>query len=254
MGVLDGKHALVTGGGSGVGAAIARALSEAGATVTVSGRRRAPLEDIAARLPSSFAVEADVTDEASVDAMYRAAQTACGPVDIVVANAGTAASAPFATTERDLWERMIAVNLTGVYLTWRYGLIQMADRGWGRLISVASTAGLKGYGYVAAYCAAKHGVVGLTRAVALETAKTGITANALCPGFTETPMLDESIANIVAKTGQTAPAARAALAASNPQGRFIRPEEVAQAALWLCGPGSDAVTGQAISISGGETW
>ena len=254
MGVLDGKHALVTGGGSGVGAAIARALSEAGAAVTVAGRRRGPLEDIAARLPSSFAVEADVTDEASVDAMYRAAQSACGPVDIVVANAGTAASERFATTERDLWERMIAVNLTGVYLTWRYGLIQMADRGWGRLISVASTAGLKGYGYVAAYCAAKHGVVGLTRAVALETAKTGITANALCPGFTETPMLDESIANIVAKTGQTEPAARAALAASNPQGRFIRPEEVAQAALWLCGPGSDAVTGQAISISGGETW
>ena len=252
--MLDGKHALVTGGGSGVGAAIARALSEAGAAVTVAGRRRGPLEDIAARLPSSFAVEADVTDEASVDAMYRAAQSACGPVDIVVANAGTAASERFATTERDLWDRMIAVNLTGVYLTWRYGLIQMADRGWGRLISVASTAGLKGYGYVAAYCAAKHGVVGLTRAVALETAKTGITANALCPGFTETPMLDESIANIVAKTGQTEPAARAALAASNPQGRFIRPEEVAQAALWLCGPGSDAVTGQAISISGGETW
>ena len=254
MGVLDGKHALVTGGGSGVGAAIARALSEAGAAVTVAGRRRGPLEDIAARLPSSFAVEADVTDEASVDAMYRAAQTACGPVDIVIANAGTAESAPFATTERDLWERMIAVNLTGVYLTWRYGLIQMADRGWGRLISVASTAGLKGYGYVAAYCAAKHGVVGLARAVAVETAKSGITANALCPGFTETPMLQESIANIVAKTGKTEPAARAALAASNPQGRFIRPEEVAQAALWLCGPGSDAVTGQAISISGGETW
>ncbi len=252
--MLDGKHALVTGGGSGVGAAIARALSEAGAAVTVAGRRRGPLEDIAARLPSSFAVEADVTDEASVDAMYRAAQTACGPVDIVVANAGTAESERFATTERDLWERMIAVNLTGVYLTWRYGLIQMADRGWGRLISVASTAGLKGYGYVAAYCAAKHGVVGLARAVAVETAKSGITANALCPGFTETPMLDESIANIVAKTGQTEPAARAALAASNPQGRFIRPEEVAQAALWLCGPGSDAVTGQAISISGGETW
>ena len=252
--MLDGKHALVTGGGSGVGAAIARALSEAGAAVTVAGRRRGPLEDIAARLPSSFAVEADVTDEASVDAMYRAAQTACGPVDIVIANAGTAESAPFATTERDLWERMIAVNLTGVYLTWRYGLIQMADRGWGRLISVASTAGLKGYGYVAAYCAAKHGVVGLARAVAVETAKSGITANALCPGFTETPMLQESIANIVAKTGKTEPAARAALAASNPQGRFIRPEEVAQAALWLCGPGSDAVTGQAISISGGETW
>ena len=254
MGSLDGKHALVTGGGSGVGAAIARALSEAGAAVTVSGRRRGPLEDIAARLPSSFAVEADVTDEASVDAMYRAAQAACGPVDIVVANAGTAESERFAATERDLWERMIAVNLTGVYLTWRYGLIQMADRGWGRLISVASTAGLKGYAYVAAYCAAKHGVVGLTRAVALETAKTGITANALCPGFTETPMLQASIANIVAKTGKTEQAARAALAASNPQGRFIRPEEVAEATLWLCGPGSDAVTGQAISISGGETW
>jgi NAD(P)-dependent dehydrogenase (short-subunit alcohol dehydrogenase family) len=254
LGVLDGKHALVTGGGSGVGAAIARALSEAGAVVTVAGRRRGPLENIAARLPSSFAVEADVTDEASVESLYRAAQAACGPVDIVVANAGAAASELFATTERDLWERMIAVNLTGVYLTWRYGLIQMADRGWGRLISVASTAGLKGYGYVAAYCAAKHGVVGLTRAVALETAKTGITANALCPGFTETAMLQESIANIAAKTGQTEPAARAALAASNPQGRFIQPEEVAQAALWLCGPGSDAVTGQAISISGGETW
>ena len=245
---------MVTGGGSGMGAAIARALSEAGAAVTVSGRRRGPLEDIAAQLPASFAIEADVTDEASVEAMYRAAQAACGPVDIVVANAGAAESERFAQTERDLWERSIAVNLTGVYLTWRHGLIQMADRGWGRLISVASTAGLKGYAYVAAYCAAKHGVVGLTRAVALETAKTGITANALCPGFTETPMLDASIANIAAKTGQTEQAARAALAASNPQGRFIQPEDVARAALWLCGPGSDAVTGQAISISGGETW
>ena len=144
MGSLDGKHALVTGGGSGVGAAIAQALSEVGAAVTVSGRRRGPLEDIAARLPSSFAVEADVTDEASVEAMYQAAQAAFGPVDVVVANAGTAESERFATTERDLWERMIAVNLTGVYLTLRFGLIQMADSGWGRLISVASTAGLKG--------------------------------------------------------------------------------------------------------------
>jgi NAD(P)-dependent dehydrogenase (short-subunit alcohol dehydrogenase family) len=248
---LAGKRALVTGGGSGVGAVIALALAEEGAAVTIAGRRRRQIEDVAARAPASITpVEADVTEEASVAAMFEAAGA---PVHIVVANAGAAESAPFAKTDAALWARMLAVNLTGTFLTFREALRRMKGSDWGRLIAVASTAGLKGYPYVAPYCAAKHGVVGLTRALALETARMGVTVNALCPGFMETPLLVRSVANIMAKTGKSEEEARLVLAGTNPMGRFVRPDEVACAVLWLCGPGADAVTGQAISISGGET-
>lgn len=174
-----------------------------------------------------------------------------GEVDIVIANAGAAESAPLARTGLDQWQRMLDVNLTGVFLTLREGLKRVRDGG--RLIAVASTAGLKGYPYVAPYCAAKHGVVGLVRALAQEVAGRAITVNALCPGFTETPLLEESIATIVAKTGQTEEQARAHLQSTNPSGRLIQPAEVTATALWLCGPHSSAIHGQAISISGGET-
>ena len=195
-----------------------------------------------------------MTDEVAVGRAFAQAVEQTGAVHILVNNAGAAVSAPLARTTLEQFHAMIEVNLTGAFLCCRAVLPAMLAAGTGRIVNIASTAGLTGGAYISAYCAAKHGVVGLTRAVAIETAKMGITANALCPGFTETPMLQASIANIVAKTGKTEQAARAALAASNPQGRFIQPEEVAQATLWLCGPGSDAVTGQAISISGGETW
>jgi NAD(P)-dependent dehydrogenase (short-subunit alcohol dehydrogenase family) len=250
MGWLSGKHAFVTGGGSGVGAAIARALAEAGAQVTIAGRRPEPLAEVADR-ERIRAVTGDVTRPDEVQAMF--AEAAWGAPQIVVANAGSAVSRPFQRTSAEDLRAMLDVNLVGVFNTWQAGLGPMIEGGWGRLIAVASTAGLKGYPYVSGYCAAKHGVIGLTRALALETAKSGVTVNAICPGYTRTPMLERSIETIMAKTGRARAEAEAPLLAANPQGRFIEPEEVATAVLWLCGPGAGSVTGQAISVSGGET-
>ncbi|MGY6563802.1 MAG: SDR family NAD(P)-dependent oxidoreductase [Halomonadaceae bacterium] len=244
---LDGKRAVITGGGSGIGADMALAFAEAGAKVTITGRRIAALDALAERHPNIATAVADVTREADMVALFER----LGEVDIVIANAGAAESAPLARTGLDQWQRMLDVNLTGVFLTLREGLKRVRDGG--RLIAVASTAGLKGYPYVAPYCAAKHGVVGLVRALAQEVAGRAITVNALCPGFTETPLLEESIATIVAKTGQTEEQARAHLQSTNPSGRLIQPAEVTATALWLCGPHSSAIHGQAISISGGET-
>lgn len=243
---LSGKRVLITGGGSGAGADLARGFAAHGADIVIAGRRRAPLEAVAASAPNIRWVEADVTDEAQVAALFAAA----GRCDIVIANAGAADSEVLARTTLAQWQAMIAVNLTGVFLTLRDGLNQMS--GWGRLIAVASTAGLKGYAKVAPYAAAKHGVVGLVRSLALEIASRPVTVNALCPGFLDTPMTDRAIAVIVEKTGRSPAAARAALAGLNPQGRLIQPAEVTSAALWLCAPGSEGVNGQAIAISGGE--
>lgn len=244
--ILAGRSVLITGGGTGVGAAMARAFAAEGASVIVAGRRAAPLEALAAEHGAIRAIPADVTDEDAVAALFAAA----GPVEIVIANAGAAETAPFARTTRATWERMLAVNLTGTFLTLRAGLGQMA--GWGRLISVASTAGLRGYAYASAYTAAKHGVVGLTRALAQEVARSDVTANALCPGFLDTAMTEHSVATIAERTGMTSDEARSRLAGHNPQGRLIAPTEVAAAALWLCRPGAEGVNGQAIAIAGGE--
>ena len=253
MADLSGKHAIVTGGGSGVGAAVAQALAGSGASVAIFGRRLEALAETAGSSPSITALQADVTDPASLAAAFAQSAQHHGEASIVIANAGAAESSPFLKTDLDAWRRMLDVNLTGTFLTFQAALPSMVERKWGRLIAVASIAGLKGYGYVAPYCAAKHGVVGLTRALGVELARTGVTVNAVCPGYTETPMLERSIDTIVGKTGKTRSEAEAALTAGNPMGRFIQPEEVAAAVLWLCGPHSDAVTGQAIAISGGET-
>ena len=243
---LSGKRVLITGGGTGVGADLAAGFAGAGAEVVICGRRATPLDAVAERT-GARALTADVTDEAGVKTLFAQA----GPCDIVIANAGAADSAPFGRTTLEQWNAMLGVNLTGTFLTFREGLAQMP--GWGRLIAIASTAGLKGYGYVAPYAAAKHGVVGLVRSLAQEVARKPLTVNAICPGFLDTDMTDRSVATIVAKTGMSESEARETLARTNPQGRLIRPAEVAAAALWLCAPGSEGVNGQAIAISGGET-
>lgn len=253
MSSVAGKHVVVTGAAQGIGAAIAMALAEQGASLTLVGRRVALLEALAARLPASTrpsVVAMDVSDEGAVAQGFERARAVLGPVDILVNNAGQAESAPFGKTSVALWQRMIDVNLTGTFLCTQAALPDMLATGWGRIVNIASTAGQRGYPYVAAYVAAKHGVIGLTRALALEVAKKGITVNAVCPGYTETEILQASIANVVAKTGRSEADARAEFAKSNPQGRIVQPQEVADAVLWLCGAG--AVTGQSVSVSGGE--
>lgn len=245
---LAGKRVLITGGGSGVGANMALAFAEAGAEVIITGRRLQALEQVAAQHSAIHAIAADVTDEASVQSLFVQA----GWVDIVIANAGAAESASLAKTSLATWQNMLAVNLTGVFLTLREGLKQMQERHWGRLIVVASTAGLKGYAYVAPYAAAKHGAIGLVRSLALEVATKGITVNALCPGFLDTEMTERSVTNIMQKTGRSREQAFAALASTNPQQRLIQPSEVSSAALWLCTAGSEGINGQALAIAGGE--
>ena len=254
MNSLAGRHALVTGGGTGVGAAIAHQLATAGATVTICGRRLQPLQAMAAADARIRAASADVTDEAAMMKLHEQAETAGEPIDIVIANAGMSESAPAHKTSFELWNRTLAVNLTGAFLSVKPALAPMRKRGFGRIVFIASTAGLKGYAYVVPYVAAKHGVVGLMRALAIEMAPSGVTVNAVCPGFTETTMLAKSIDRIADATKRSRADVRTALAARNPQGRFIKPQEVAEVVLWLCGSASASITGQAISVSGGETW
>lgn len=245
---LAGKRVLITGGGSGVGANMALAFAQAGAEVIIAGRRLAALEQVAAQHRAIRGIAADVTDEASVQTLFMQA----GVVDIVIANAGSAESAAFTKTSLATWQNMLAVNLTGVFLTLREGLKQMQARPWGRLIVVASTAGLKGYAYVAPYAAAKHGAIGLVRSLALEVATKNITVNALCPSFLDTEMTERSIENIMQKTGRSREQALAALVSTNPQQRLIQAAEVSNAALWLCSAGSEGINGQALAIAGGE--
>ena len=252
MGWADGRHALITGGGSGIGAAVARALAAEGARVSLTGRRLEPLEAVAAEIDGK-AFPADMTDRAATEEAFAAARSANGPFDFVILNAGVGDSAPFLKTKREAWDRIIATNLTALFDGAQLALPDLLDGADKRLIIVASVAGLKGAAYAAPYVASKHGAVGLTKSLALEYAKTGLTVNAVCPAFVDTPMVDDSAARISRTTGRSDDEARAALAAMNANGRLVTAEEVADMIVFLCRPSSRSITGAALTIDGGTT-
>lgn len=249
---LSGQHAFVTGGGSGIGAAIVHALAAEGAKVTSVGRRIEKLDEAACGLGGIFTFAADVTLRGEVEQALAQSRVAHGPVTILVNNAGAATSAPFGKVTPRSWQETIAVNLEAVYNCSQAALPGLLAAERGRIVTIASTAGLKGYAYSAPYVAAKHGAIGLTRALAIELARTRVTVNAVCPGFAETAIMTAAVARISGKTGMSSEEARAQLAEFNPQGRLIAPEEVASAVVWLCLPESDSINGQAIAVAGGE--
>ncbi len=254
---LAGKHAVVTGGGRGIGAAIATSLASRGAAVSLIGRTETTLSSTAARLAEAYGVRtgfavADIGIEASVVAAMERIEAALGAPAIVVNNAGIALSSPFLKSDADLWRRVLDVDLMGAVYAVRAALPKMQSAGWGRVINIASTAGLTGMPYVTAYCAAKHALIGFTRALAMETAKKGVTVNAVCPGYTDTDIVGDALANITAKTGRSRDDALTSLVSHNPQGRLIQPEEVGETVAWLCSDAAVSVTGQSIVLAGGE--
>jgi NAD(P)-dependent dehydrogenase (short-subunit alcohol dehydrogenase family) len=249
---LAGKHAFVTGGGRGIGRAVAAALARAGAAVTVIGRTEAPLREAVAAGEAAGCGVADVTDVVEVKRQMTAAEAARGPIAILINNAGSVESGPFIKADPSVFRAMWNVHLMGAVYATQAVLPGMIERGFGRIVNVASTAGLKGYAYVSAYCAAKHALVGLTRALAAETAARGVTVNAVCPGYTDTDLVRDSIKSVAAKTGRPQADVLAEYQKDAPIGRLIRPEEVAAAVVYLCSPEAAAVTGTTLAIAGGE--
>jgi NAD(P)-dependent dehydrogenase (short-subunit alcohol dehydrogenase family) len=254
-GRLAGRHAIVTGASRGIGSAIAAALAADGVRVTLLGRDAGNLGRVSDQLGGgarAFPIVADMTDPAALRSAFDAAHGHFGPVHLLVNNAGQAASAKFTDTDEALWSRLIAVNLTGTYLCTRHAVPDMLAEGFGRIVNIASIAGLRGAAYISAYASSKHAVIGLTRSLAVEYAAKNITVNAVCPGFVDTDIVKDAIANIKSKTGRSDSEALAALVATNPQRRLIEPREVADTVMWLCRPGSESVTGQSIVLAGGE--
>ena len=248
----DQGHAVITGGGTGIGLAVARALADKGHAVTIMGRSRGPLEAAAASLPGSGFAVCDVTDVASIAAALAQAEAARGPVRVLVNNAGAVTTAPFEKVGLDAWSAALDVNLLGAVRMIGAALPSLKAQPWARVINIASTAGLKPYAYVSPYVASKHALVGLTRALALELAKTMVTVNAICPGYTRTAIIETAIETIAARTGRDVEAAEAVFTGYNPQGRLVEPEEVAAAVCWLASADASAVNGTALSVSGGE--
>ncbi len=254
---LSGRHAVVTGGGRGIGQSISTELARLGANVTIMGRDMAALQAQVTKLRDEYqvkveAIAADMSKPDSIRAAFETASKRLGGVSVLVNNAGIAHAAPLLRTDLDKWNELIAVDLTAPFLCIQQVLKAMTGAGYGRIINVSSTAGLTGYPYVTAYCAAKHGLIGLTRALAMEVAKSGVTVNAVCPGYTDTDIVAKTVTNIVSKTERTAEQALNELLVQNPQGRLITPEEVACAVGWLCQTAAQSVTGQSIAIAGGE--
>jgi NAD(P)-dependent dehydrogenase (short-subunit alcohol dehydrogenase family) len=243
---------VVSGASKGIGAAVSRELHALGATVSLLGRDERALAALAAELPGSLPIVADVADEASVQSAVATARGRAGPVTILVNNAGIGPSAPFLKTSNETWSAVMRTNLDGTVFLCRAALPDMLTAGWGRIVNIASTAGLRGYPYVPAYCASKHAVVGLTRALAMEMVRKQITVNAICPGYVATDLLERSLDNIVTKTGCSREEAAAQLRAINPQDRFVEPAEIAATVRYLCLPGAESITGQSLAIAGGE--
>jgi NAD(P)-dependent dehydrogenase (short-subunit alcohol dehydrogenase family) len=248
---LTGKTALITGGGRGIGLAIAERLAAMGARVAVTGRTQAEIDATAGRL-GGVAVRMDMEDRASVEAGIDAVRERVGHVDVLVNNAGAAESAPFSRTSDALWDRMIAVNVTSAFALSRALIPPMIEAGFGRVVNLASNAGLTGYAYSAAYCASKHAMIGMTRAIALEIARSNVTINAVCPGWVETRMAEEAIARIAQTTGRGEEQARRALEGMSPQRRMVTPAEVAHVVAMLCADEARSIHGQAIPVDGGQ--
>lgn len=249
---LKGQHAIITGGGTGIGHAIACLFAEKGAAITLMARNEARLQAVADTLPMAQAIALDITDEDGVTRAFGRAAERFGPAHILVNNAGIAPTAPFHKTSYSDWNQVMSVNVGGVFLCSRAALSQMKEQNYGRIVNIASTAGLKGYPYVSAYVASKHAVIGLTRSLALELVKKPITVNSICPGFTNTDIVQRSIRIIMDKTGRSEHDALAELVKNNPQQRLIEPDEIAALALWLCSPDARSITGQSLAIAGGE--
>ncbi len=246
------RHVFITGGGTGIGLAAARALAPTGARFTLVGRNAARVQSAAEAFENAQGVACNVADEASVAAAFAAARERYGAIDILINNAGVTPSAPLDRMDLALWNEVLAINLTGAFLCARAALADMYANAWGRIVNVASIAGLKGGAYISAYCASKHGLIGMTRALAIEAAKRGVTVNAICPGYVDTDIVTRAAATIASKTKLSEDDARAMLYAGNPQGRLITADEVASAIAWLCSDGAAATNGAAIPMSGGE--
>ena len=252
---LAGRHAVVTGASRGIGAVIAAVFAGEGVCVSLLGRDAGNLQRVSDNLGGkgrAFPIVADLTDPPSVQRAFAVARGHFGPVHLLINNAGQAASAKFTDTDEGLWSRLFAVNLTGTYLATRQAVPDMLAEGFGRIVNIASTAGLRGAAYISAYASSKHAVIGLTRSLAVEYAGRNITVNAVCPGFVNTDIVKDAIADIKSKTGRSDSEALAALLAANPQRRLVEPREVADTVMWLCRPGSESVTGQSIVLAGGE--